>query len=179
MPSFTIHTQKLFIKRNNSAMYISVIIVILNLCYSCSDFQNYRGVSENIEDSKRRGVYICGYEGRPNPIRINDSLIFDIKEAWLERQWKYPENYKNTEPIEGYQLMVLINNEIYKDISRNWSIGVDFERYIRPCGKNCLITDFPKLPISNKEIWQIQAGRYLNAESKKVILGEFILYRKN
>ncbi len=131
----------------NKTITISYLVFVILFSLSCNTWQNHLGMSEDINEAKKRGVYICEYEAKPNPISINDSLIFTIKEAWLEKRWKYPQDYDKTNPIEGYQLIVITKNNINKGIGKTWSIGIDFNRYIRPCGENCLITDFEKLPI--------------------------------
>ena len=156
--------------------YITILLSFLSSCHN--DWQNRPAVSDNMKDSKKRGVYICEYEALPNPMNINDSLIFDIKEVWLERQWRYKEKFEETDPMEGYQLIILTKGEIHKGFSRTWRIGIDFDRNIRLCGKSCLMTEFEKLPISNKEIWKVQAGSELNPEAEKIILGDFTLYKK-
>lgn len=166
-------------KKKGYSMIVFTLIMLLSSFHSCNDLQNHPGASEDIKDSKKRGVFICEYEANPNPIKVNDSLTFDIREAWLERKWKYPENYNSTEPTEGYQLIIITGNEIHKGATRTWSIGVNFDRYVRLCGNKCLITNFDKLPISNKEVWKVQKGRNLKEGDEKVILGEFILYKKN
>jgi hypothetical protein len=61
--------------------------------------------------------------------------------------------------MEGYQLIVITDDNIPEGLGEEWSIGTDVERYIRMCGRKCLITDFNKLPISNKEVWKVQKGR--------------------
>ena len=166
-------------KNGQHRMILNFVILFLISLSSCNDFQNYPGVSDNIENSKKRGVYICEYEAHPNPMKINDTIVFNVEMAWLERQWKYGKNYNNTNPMEGYQLVILTKDNIHKGFDKTWTIGIGFERHIRPCGKSCLMTDFEKLPISNKEIWKVQGGRRLNAEAVKIILGDFILYKKN
>lgn len=157
---------------------LNLIIILLTSLYSCNDWQNRPSVSDNIEDSKKRGVFICEYEANPNPIRINDSLVFTIEAAWLEKQWRFLESFNETEPMEGYQLIIITKDDVPKGLGRTWSIGIDFKHYVRLSGEKCLITDFEKLPISNKEAWKVQKGRKLLPEDEKVILGDFILYKK-
>jgi len=165
-------------KKQLNSMILNFIAFFLISFYSCGDFQNQPGVSDDIKDSRRRGVYICEYIADPNPIKVNDTLVFDVKMAWLERRWKYLENYDDTSPMDGYQLVILTENAIHKGFDKTWTIGIDFKRHIRPCGDKCLMTEFENLPISNKEIWKLQAGRRLNPEAEKIILGDFTLYKK-
>ena len=157
---------------------IANCIILLISFSACNDWQNRPGVSENIDESKKRGVFIYEYQAIPNPIKINDSLIFDFHHAWLEKKWRYLESFDETELLDGYQLIIITKNEIPKGLGRTWSIGIDVKRYIRLCGKNCLLTDFDNLPISVKEVWEVQVGRKLKEDEDKTIIGEFTIYKK-
>lgn len=157
---------------------ISLFFTLFISLNSCNSWQGQPGVSDNIADSQKRGVYICEYIANPNPIKINDSLEFQIEMAWLERQWQHVKKYEGSNPLNGYQLIILTKNKIPGGFDKTWTIGVDFDRYIRTCGKTCLISDFEKLPIASKEVWPVQKGWELTVEAKKEILGEFVLFRK-
>jgi len=52
------------------------------------------------------------------------------------------------------------------------------KRYLRACGENCLITDFEKLPISNKEVWKVKGDGKIKSSENTLIIGEFTLYKK-
>jgi hypothetical protein len=162
---------------NKITAMINLLILLFSFS-SCNDWQNRPGVSENIDESKKRGVFICEYQANPNPIKINDSLIFDVHHAWLEKKWRYLESFDETDLLDGYQLIIETNNEIPKNLGRAWTIGVDVKRYVRLCGKKCLITDFENLPVSGREVWKVQSGRNLNEGEDKTIIGEFILHKR-
>lgn len=152
-------------------MFISIFL-------SCNTIQNHPGVSNDIAESKKRGVFICEYQADHNPLRINDSIEFIVKIAWLERQWKYPENLEKTSPMEGYQLVIETENKIPNGFGRTWAIGLSSKKYIRKCGTNCLIGDFQTLPISNKISWSVKGDGKVKSDENTIILGEFELYKK-
>ena len=132
----------------------------------------------DIAESQKRKVFIQEYQALSNPIIISDTIILNVSVAWIERKWMYPRNYNETFPIEGFQLIILTKNEIKEGYNQRWTIGIDADRYIRLCGKKCLITDFDSLPMNEKETWKVQAGWKLNPEAEKKIIGEFTLIKK-
>lgn len=50
---------------------------------------DHYGPSNDIAESKRRGVYLYSYKVlTKQPIPLGDGVELTIKDAWLERQWK-------------------------------------------------------------------------------------------
>jgi len=53
------------------------------------NFLDHYGPSNDIAESKRRGVYLYSYRVlTKQPIALGDGVELTIKDAWLERQWK-------------------------------------------------------------------------------------------
>ena len=156
----------------------AVLFWCISCINGCNTLRGHVGVSDDIKESKRREVFICEYEASPNPYVINDSLQIFVKTAWLEKRWQYPKNNYETIPIDGFQLVIETNEENLKGYDKTWSIGLDAERYIRTCDKNCLMSDFDSLPTADKEVWQVQAGNSFNPETEKKIIGNFELIKK-
>ncbi|MDP3146049.1 MAG: hypothetical protein Q8T03_13285 [Bacteroidota bacterium] len=156
---------------------INLFIVFCLSFISCNPQQGHNGVSENISDSKDRGVFICEYMAPENPYHINDSIILTIKEAWIEKRWKYSKN--NSSVIwEGYQLCINTEPEKHlEDLGFGWSIGVDYERNMRTSSATSLISDFKMLPPDTIE-YKVQKGDELSNNYEKVIIGKFVLIRK-
>jgi hypothetical protein len=154
-----------------------LLILVYALMSSCSLSQGHKGVSSSIEESKRREVFECEYYPKNNPYQISDSISLDISNVWLERQWGYGSN-SETIPIEGYQLVIHTTPQSKKNYFDTWVIGVDGKRYFRPCGKTCLMTDFDSIP-SKIESWYVQSGHSLDTASRKILIGEFTLIRKD
>jgi len=153
------------------------LIFVLSIIFSsigCNTWENHVGMSENIEESLRRNVFICEYIPLKNPVIINDSIKIAVKSAWLEKQWMHIKDYNSTKTIDGYQLIIMTEEKIKEGYDKIWTIGVDFEKNIRTCGLDCLITDFDSIPTSEVEEWDVQQGWKLN-KGKKKIIGKFSL----
>lgn len=150
----------------------------LTILYSCNPLRGHVGMSNSINESKSRGVFVSEYEPESNPIRINDSLVFQVDQAWLEKNWKYSDNNKSI-VIDGYQLIIRLVNTVPEGFDQTWTIGVEFKRHIRTCGKRCLITDFDVLPSNNMESWPIQRGWKLTNDLDKEVIGQIRFNKKN
>lgn len=155
--------------------YLNVINILLLI--SCNLSEGRPGMSESIEESKKREVYICEFTTYKNPIIINDTLKVRLTVAWLEKRWAYDSNPNNSIIINGYQLIVLTKEELDENFTFTWSIGIDPKRYFRSCGYNCMMTDFDSLP-KVVETWKIQEGRAKYEGATHKIIGEFSLYKK-
>ena len=157
-------------------------LIFLSCCLSftsCYSQRGHNGASENIEESKKREVFICEYTVPENPYRINDTLQITVTEAWLEKQWKYPQNPNGTVPYGDYQLIINSKEEDIKGIDVKWAIGIDAYKYIRTCSKTDLISDFKTLPEDTIE-YLVQKGNQIKGEvPKENIIGKFVLVKKN
>lgn len=166
--------------KNSNAM-LTIIISIVSLFYSCETPAGFPGISEDIEDSKKRGVYICEYIVKPNPYYINDSLHITVKEAWLERHWAHGKTKDITllYPEPSYQLCINMeeSEKDLKGIGFDWYIGIDFEKNMRTCGDNSLVSDFKTVPGDTIE-YKVQKGEELSDNYEKIIIGEFVLFKK-
>lgn len=153
---------------------------LISLCVlfsfiGCNTLHNHSGMSSNIIESKKRNVFIAAYKSISNPVYINDSLELFVKEAWMEKAWKYDDIFYGVTEIEGFQLIVILKEELHPGYGKNWLIGIDGNRHFRFCGSNCLISDFDSLNNKDLELWKVQAGWKLNADADKIIIGDFIL----
>jgi hypothetical protein len=156
----------------------TTVICWVILVFSGCDYGMFPEMSDNIKESKSKGVFLCEYIPETNPLVLNDSIRLDIKEAWIENTWTYASYSKISTSPERCQLIILTNNTLAEGYADTWAIGVDFDRYIRPCGYDCLMTNFDSLPVGNRETWKIQAGWHLNPEAEKIIIGELVLLKK-
>ena len=168
--------------RKNS-LSIMVLLSLFLTCFlgitsSCNTLKGHNGVSADIEESKKRGVFISEYQALQNPYIINDSLKINVKSAWLEKRWKYPENLNETILVEGYQLIIITKKKDISGFGQTWRIGLDGDRYFRVCGEECIITDFKEAPKEEKEIWQVQKGAELYDGAEHLIIGKFVLDKK-
>lgn len=134
------------------------------------------GASENIQESKKKGVFICEYVPLKNPYKINDSISINVKSAWLEHHWLYSGLFSQNAKIEkkGLQLIIITDEKSLHGYLKSWLIGVDFEKNIRSASKNALITDFSYLPPDTIE-WKVQNGQELSDSFPKTIIGKFAL----
>lgn len=153
------------------------LIYILSMA-SC-DSQGHGGVSDDINESKRRNIFIAEYTADPNPYLINDTLKIKVLNAWVENQWNYGKSEDETIMIKDkYQLIIEVETGALQTYGLEWTIGIDGSRYIRSCGRNCLMSDFNQMPQDIEE-WKVQNGWKLDSVSKKKIIGSFRMLRKN
>lgn len=151
------------------------------LIISCETFcspQGHGGVSENLNESRKRNVFVAEYEVNPNPYFINDSLQIYVTNAWLENQWSFGKSEDKIIIIENeFQLVIEVKSGSLRNYGLQWRIGISGDRYIRSCGKNCLISDFTELPRDVEE-WKVQSGSDLDSLSHKNIIGTFKIRKK-
>lgn len=157
------------------------VLLALTLCFgftSCNSQRGHDGVSKDMSESKERDVFVCEYSVPENPYKVNDSITLTVKEAWLERAWKYPENNSETSISEGYQICVSIEPEKHiEDLGFGWSIGIDYDKNIRISSPTSLIGDFKVMPPDTIE-YKVQKGGEFSAEYEKIIIGKFVLIKK-
>lgn len=160
---------------------IIIISLILTGLYiglqSCQALKGHIGASKDIKESKKRDIFVCEYSVTENPFKINDSLKITIKEAWLEKHWRYSENIYKSTSYDGYQLMINSTEKDLVGVCFDWSIGVDFDMYLRSCSKDGLMGDFKELP-NDTLVYLIQKGQTKLSGTPEII-GKLILVKKN
>jgi hypothetical protein len=161
-------------------MFNLILIPLISIFSGCTNnLSGQRGISQDITESKRRGVFITEYTVYPNPYKINDSLQITVKQAWLESHWNYGEYNDETKvyPDGEYQLAV---NTVEKDIENvdiYWTIGIDREKYMRISNNQSLISDFKTMPSDTIE-FKVQQDYDLSKDGEKIIIGKFVLIKK-
>lgn len=160
---------------------IIIISLIMTGLYiglqSCQALKGQRGASKDIKESRKRQLFVCEYSVAENPVKINDSLKIAIKEAWLEKHWRYGKNIYKSTSYDGYQLMINSTEKDLAGVCFEWSIGVDFDMYLRSCSKDGLMGDFKELP-SDTLVYLIQKGQTKLSGTPEII-GKLILIKKN
>ena len=169
-------------RRFETISKISILLILsVAVISSCNPNAGLRGVSNDIAMSKRLGVFVCEYEARPNPYYINDTICFTVKEAYLETFWGQTSGFKAVpRPDNGYQLIIETEENMmkkYPRMTRDWTIGIDWEKNIRFAGTHSMMGDFKNLPQAEREVWKVMKGDKFN-DSVKTIIGEFVLYKK-
>jgi hypothetical protein len=122
-------------------MKYSILIIIsiailpftsCNLDVNTSDPQE----STSISQSKKSDLFISEYE-----LKTIDSPIFKIKEAWMEKSWKWEVNYGIKERVETgrYQLNLLLDSFIDSNFKNNeygikWKMENKLNGYFRSTG---------------------------------------------
>lgn len=157
-------------------IYLLFVPIIFGLT-SC-DSQGHVGISNDINESKNRNVFISEYEVNPNPYIINDTLKIKVSKAWVEKQWGYGRYNDETIIIEDkFQLVIEVSPNTLQTYGLTWRIGINGDRYIRSCGSNCLMSSFDQLPKDIEE-WKVQDSWELDSLSKKTIIGNFRIHKK-
>jgi len=97
-------------------LYPGILVLIIFL-YSCDRFPHAgtRQISETIEESKAKGVFIAEYRHPLNSYPINDSLSVSCKRAWIEKYWYYNKLYQFTS-IDS-SLMFYVELDFSNDIN--------------------------------------------------------------
>jgi hypothetical protein len=157
--------------------YFSILFSILCFFCSCNPAEGLPAMSNTIQESQERGVFICEYEPLRNPIIINDTIRIEVDRCWLEKHWIYPKNPAKTIVRNGYQMIFFSKNEIGNGYPFNWTIGIDFKRNFRSCGQKCLMTDFDTIPNSYEE-WDVQLGNDLFEKGRHLLIGKVKLIRR-
>jgi len=125
----------------NFVPYYSVLFIIsiaifsltsCNLDVNTSDPQQ----SASISQSKKNNLFISEYE-----LERIDNPIFKIKEAWMEKSWKWEVNYGIKERMETsrYQLNLLLDSFIDSNFKNNeygikWEMENKLNGYFRSTG---------------------------------------------
>jgi len=154
---------------------IFLIVSVLLILTCCDTLRGHKGVSNTINESKNRTVYISEYHTLTNPVILNDTLILNVDRIWLEKKWFYGER-KSTIIGDGYQLILSLKQDVKEDYSFSWTIGVDGNAYFRNCSKNSLMTDFDEYP-SDTITWVVQAGDKLKDNFNPMIINNLVLIK--
>ncbi|MXV13911.1 hypothetical protein [Hufsiella ginkgonis] len=167
----------------NHVNFYALIFVFASCLCSCNLAltNGHLGASKDINDAKKREVFVCEYTSPTNPYRINDTLSIPVRSAWLEHQWRYKGLFSEKSQIEdnGYQLIVISDNKNLKGLYETWTIGLTSESYFRPAANDAMITDFETLPSDSVLTWKVQQGRYLSKSYSKNVIGKFELRKVN
>jgi hypothetical protein len=162
--------------RNKAILFLLIFTSAISSCNLFITNGNL-GASEDIEDSKKREVFVCEYKTAQNPYKINDTLSIVVKSAWLEHQWRYKGLFSQNAEIEkdGYQLIVITSEGSLKGYGKNWLIGISGDRSFRYASYDALITDFKAFPKGNIIEWKVQDGAQLSGSIPKNVIGAFVL----
>ena len=132
--------------------------------------------SPNIFQSKKNKLFLSEYE-----LKEMDTPIFKIKEAWMEKCWKWKLNYgfKEKEEIGCYQLNLLLDNFVNPNFKNNeygikWQMENNIHGYFGSSGNiYSLIVEQKILPDTfNIKVEQINEDRTTN------IFGHFTVRKK-
>ncbi len=155
----------------------SIILLTCSLYfYGClGDLKGHFGASETIENSQRRNVFVKQYYVHENFLYLLNYQM-TVKEAWLENRWEYA-NDQGDEivKVECYQLIVNLQEEVL-DYPFKFAIGIDGDKYFRPCAKAAIMTDFKVLPEVDSIEWFVQKKYHLSESQPHEIIGKAILY---
>jgi hypothetical protein len=117
---------------NYKILYVLLVFLML---YSCNidikkiDQPVFDEEHLTISKSKELGVFIRAY--KPNLIKINDSINFEIIESWIENTYYYSDIDKNGQlikdfkPLNGTRLLISCKGNFrkkYKGFGYNWEI---------------------------------------------------------
>jgi hypothetical protein len=161
----------------------NIAFLVLLLFSRCESPSGHPGVSDDINDSKKRDVFIKEYRTIKNPYVINDTLQLYVKEAWLEKKWFNGNKREQTIIIndnDSYQLCINSTKEsLSKYNAIDWIIGLDFHNSLRLSSNSSLISDFKYFPKDTIQLIVYKGDNLDDLDSSKTILAKFILIAKN
>ncbi len=144
-------------------------------CHGClSTLKGKIGASNDISESQKRGVFIRRYYAHDDFLLVLNHQI-TIKDAWLEKHWRYANDIEKSEIEDGYQLIINFEEE---DVSypTNFTIGVDADKSFRPCGVSSIMTDIEELPQGDSIEWFVQKNNYFSDSQPRDTIGKAILF---
>lgn len=161
---------------------IFIFFILSTLIISCDFFARNGGlgVSQSIEDSKKRMVFVQKYKALQNPIRINDTLEIHIHAAWLEHSWRYSGYASKEAAIEkdsSYQLIVIADNNDLKGYNENWLISSNPDSTFHSGYDASIHTSLTDFPSTDTISWKVQSGNILGPANPKIIIGKFSLVK--
>jgi hypothetical protein len=150
-----------------------ILCFLLLIGTSClNTLTGHRGVSNDLNESKKRKVFVKELRAPINPYIVNDTLKINVLSAWLENEWYYDTNPDETILSEHYQL-IIESDESVNRVDVSWQIGNSFKESFRPCGKESIMIDLDSLPNGNKFEWNVTLGRKYDSSR---IIGKFELF---
>ena len=153
-----------------------LIYYALSISFFSCDCDRFSGVSEDIEDSKKKKVFILELV-RDKTIKINDTLKIYVKEAWIEDMWTHEcyRKIKRDMNFRGCQYQLCVNsvNEL-PFYSIDWEIGYSLEESFRYTSKTSLVMDLTEPRLDNYCI-PVYKDYLQNDINKNIKIGDFCL----
>ena len=154
--------------------YIPVLVLFLS---GCGIRPGSIGVSSDMAESKTRGVFVQEYRPIINPVKVNDSIYFQVNEVWVEKSWQYGKNNDNTSILNGYQVCIHSTEKSLKNYAEVWTIENSFTESLRFTSKSNLMGDIGKLPDGDTISYKIVKGYPLMSDSL-IVIGNLVLIKK-
>jgi len=147
-------------------------LLIINSCYTIS---GHLASSENIEESKKNGVFICALAINQNPYKINDTISVHFKEIWIENIWGYSGTFRlKAQKRENAGFQICINFESpLKGYNNVWVIGNDSYTYFGEVADNTLGIELKEIPNTALHYKIFQGSFEFDSIGKQI--GEIIL----
>jgi hypothetical protein len=139
------------------------------------------GVSLSIKEAKERNVFVSEYIPPKNPFYINDSIVLNVKQAWLEHAWTFGGRCNEKTQVdndETYQLIIISDAKSLKGHLTNWRIGNTLNTAFFGTFENAIMVRFNAIPKTDTLKWQVHPGHQLDNISMGPIIGEFLLVRR-
>jgi len=164
---------------------VASIILVIFVFMSCDLHKIHQPLhTYSLEESKNKGAYEFSYQ--PKFVFINDSISFNIKEAWCEKIFYYDEFDDKGRIINNwnrniYQAIFIADVDLekkYKGFGDNWWIirTVNYKTCYDAVISNIISKKLPDL--DSVEIKFEYATRFKDKESIIKPLGSFYLVKK-
>ncbi|QII69486.1 hypothetical protein G8C41_01170 [Apibacter sp. B3706] len=138
------------------------LIIIIGCGIDAEDKTRVIQISETIEESKARGVFLAEY-------RPNREII---KKAWVEIPWVY-DTLGNTVTYEGQILYINAKDSI--GLSRTWERCMNGDTSNGSMRRNM---DYLTFRITEEELYKDTLIYYIYGGKKRKCMGELLLIKK-
>lgn len=166
-------------KINKLIILVSILFAIL----SCNFFVETggMGISNSINESVKKEIFIQQYKPLQNPTKINDTISIFIESAWLEYSWRYEGENAEKAEIEkdsSCQLKIITNKKSLNGFNKNWHVKSlkSLNVYLYEGYLNSLKGDFQNKPKGDTLELKIYNGKISN-KSNENLLGNLILVK--
>jgi len=161
-------------------LYTLVFLFLTIEFYSC-DYKIVKSISNlhsnSIANSKENGMFIKSY--KPVSYRLNDSIYFNIEEAFAE--YKFSEtSYTDHSLIKrgGYQVVLKMKpNDNLKRIEETWMIKGFSTKGLPILTSDCIYDSIVPPDTLNLKIMNGSLEKLIIKEDEGTEIGNFYLYR--
>lgn len=102
---------------------------VIGACVACNTLGGHRGISDNIEESKKIGVYLKEFT-----VISGNTQLKGIKDVWAEYAWNHPYTFKKPRIRKESQTLIFEFDNLQElgEYDKTWALRenvVEYENY--------------------------------------------------